>query len=503
MIRARLFFWFINLITVSAFSFNSVAQGFGWAQGFIPSGTSNGTAGIGRIAFDANNNIYTVGGVAGTLDVDQSSNVYNVSSVGNAALFVLKQDASGNFQWVKEFQCKSASNFGFIGTVGIAIDFAGYIYLSGAFYDTVDFDPGPGEYYLSAVSLHPNIAVVKLSPSGDFVWAKQIGGNTNTSALGWRDMKIDKRGVYIIGAFGGTIDVDPGPATINMSPIGTPNAMLIERLDTAGNYLWAKQINGGSALGLYVDTFSNLYLTGAFNNTVDFDPDAPIAHLVSNGNSDIFIAKLDSLANYQWARAVGGPGSDMAQGIAVDNFGNVIVTGYYAGGTVDFDPGLGVYNITGSSRDMFTLRLRGNGDFAWAKSVSPMGNDDGRAVTTDTQGNVYTTGEFFSPADFDPGPGVYELQGGVYVQKLDSAGNFVWARSWDADIPGWIGMDYSGDIYVTGSFNGVVDFDPGPGVFTLNGSNAGFIQKLCGSSLPLTAVEDTICLGATTHSPGE
>lgn len=479
--------WYFGVVLSLVFAtvINAQAQSFVWAQGFVATGSTAG-AGIGSIAIDANN-LFVIGDISGTVDVDQSSNVHNVISVGHGAVFLVKKDLSGNFQWVKEFQCKSASDFGFTGPVGIAIDTTGNIYLAGSFYDTIDVDPGPNTFYMGAASLHPNIYVIKLNPSGDLVWAKQIGGGNNISALGWRAMKIDNTGVYLIAAFGGTIDVDPGALVVNLTPVGAANAMLIEKLDTAGHFMWAKQINGAGTLGLALDSNSNLYFTGAFKDTVDFDPGVGVSKLFSGSSSGnaIFVGKYDSLGNFLWVKQIGVSGnSALSQGIAVDCFGNVVVVGYY-NSIMDFDPGSGIYNITATSRDMFVLRLRNNGDFSWVKSIHPAANDDARAVTTDGQGNVYTTGEFFSAADFDPGPGVHMLTGGVYVQKLDSTGNYVWAVDWEADIPGWIGLDHSNNVYTTGVFTGTNrDFDPGSGTFLLSGySGSGFILKLTQQSI--------------------
>lgn len=460
-------------------------QTLSWAQGFPATG-SNASSGIGKVAIDRSNSLFITGDVRGTLDVDQSTNVHSVTSVGYFGLFLLKEDSIGNFQWAKQFQSKSPSNFGFIGPLGIALDTVGNIYIAGSFYDTIDVDPGPNTFYLGAASLHPNLCVIKLNQTGDFIWAKQIGGGNNTSALGLRDMKIDNNGVYLIAAFGGTIDVDPDAGVVNLTPVGAANAMLMEKLDTAGNFIWAKQINGAGALGLATDSNSNLYITGAFTDTVDFDPGAGVSKLFSGSSAGdaIFVAKYDSLANFSWVKQIGTSGnSALSQGIAVDCFGNVVVVGYY-NSIMDFDPGPGVHNITALSRDMFVLRLRNNGDFSWVRSIHPGGNDDARAVITDGQGNVYTTGEFFSPADFDPGPGVHMLNGGVYVQKLDSLGNFVWAVDWEADIPGWIGLDNTKNVYTTGSYSGInKDFDPGSGTFLLSGNsvNSGFIHKLAQS----------------------
>jgi len=466
----------------------SSSQSFSWAQGFTTTGgVPVSSASINASIFDSANSIYSIGNFTGTIDLDQGSNIYNVTSAQPGDLFLLKEDTAGNFIWAKSFHRKSNINFGINGR-SISLDAENNIYIAGSFTDTIDFDPGPGTYYMGppmGIAINFNGFVVKLDSSGNFVWAKQIGGLAGSTA-GFTNLKINTSGDIILqGSIinNGTIDVDPGPNVVNF----TGGGILIEKLNSTGNFIWAKKIDvgQGSAQSMVIDSLSNIYFTGMFMGTVDFDPGSGIYNLTHNGGfGDIFVTKLDSAGNFQWAKQIGNADGDWGQGISVDPFGNVFVVGYYQG-PVDFDPGPGVFNITTWSRDMFVLRLRNNGDFSWVKSIHPAANDDARAVTTDGQGNVYTTGEFFSAADFDPGPGVHMLTGGVYVQKLDSTGNYVWAVDWEADIPGWIGLDHSNNVYTTGVFTGTNrDFDPGSGTFLLSGySGSGFILKLTQQSI--------------------
>ena len=100
-----------------------------------------------------------------------------------------------------------------------------------------------------------------------------------------------------------------------------------------------------------VDSSGNIYTTGHFQGTVDFDPGAGTANLTSNGGRDVFVSKLDSSGNYLWAKSCGGaadPGlnaDDISRSVAVDSLGNVYTTGYFQR-TVDFDPGAGTANLT-------------------------------------------------------------------------------------------------------------------------------------------------------------
>src|SRR5262249_34496989 len=151
------------------------------------------------------------------------------------------------------------------------------------------------------------------------------------------------------------------------------------------------------------------YTTGNFQDTADFDPGPGTYNLTSNGSSDIFVSKLNASGNFLWARAVGGVGIDYSYKIYVDANGNVYVAGTF-NGNVDFDPGPGVYNfaLSGNS-DAFILKLDSSGNFVWARHMGGASGDAAKSMTIDAGGNIYLTGTFQGTADFDPGPGTYNM----------------------------------------------------------------------------------------------
>lgn len=474
------------------------AQGFAWAEGiagFDAISVLSGTT-------DENNNGYFVGTFNGTADFDPGPGVQNLIAVGDQNMFILKKDAAGNFLWVKPvtgININTVLCFGY----GIGLDGSGNIYIGGFFQGDFDFDPGPGIYPLSSNG-GTHSFVLKLDPTGNFIWVKDMGNQSDVANVSMASMKLDADNniffaCYISGSLtANTIDVDPGPAVYNIiCPTTSGPDGLIEKLDSAGNFIWAKQISGNNGiapLALALDTLSNVYITGQFRGTADFDPGVGTADLTATNNYDAFIAKYDSAGNHLWAEQISGGGLQSGYGVATDTFGGVVVTGLYEA-TADFDPSTGVYNMTAPDLDMFVLKLRADGSFAWANSAPSFGNNSPHGIATDGLGNVYSTGDFFGGGDFDPGPGEYWLDEGVYVQKLDSAGNFVWARDFDGEVPSTIILDHANDIYVVGRYGAPGDFDPGPSVLTLNGSDAGFIEKLCGASLAITASDSTPCAG--------
>jgi hypothetical protein len=233
---------------------------------------------------------------------------------------------------------------------------------------------------------------------------------------------------------------------------------------------WARSFGGTSidfGFDVEVDLYGNVYTTGYFSETVDFDPGTEIYNLTSSGLEDIFISKLDSNGNFIWAGALGGASLDYGLDITIDNFGNVFTTGAFSG-TSDFDPGSGTFNLeSAGAADLFISKLDANGDFLWAKNLGNSSDDDGSSIAIDDEGNLFIKGNFQGTVDFDPGIGTAFLTNssnqGVYILKLDADGNFVWAKNigGSSGYGGSLGFDSFGNIYIIGSYYGIADFDPG------------------------------------------
>jgi hypothetical protein len=113
------------------------------------------------------------------------------------------------------------------------------------------------------------------------------------------DIAVDANGsVYTTGDFADTVDFDPGVGTANLTSAGGSD-IFISKLDSNGDFAWAKRIGGtGADVGrrIAVDTALNVYTTGTFEGTVDFDPGIGTANLTSTTPEDFFIAKLQEVA---------------------------------------------------------------------------------------------------------------------------------------------------------------------------------------------------------------
>jgi hypothetical protein len=246
----------------------------------------------------------------------------------------------------------------------------------------------------------------------------------------------------------------------------------------AQNLQWAK--GSGSTLDdqpnhTVVDNHGNTYTVGYFQLTGDFDPGVGVLNLTSAGEKDIFVTKINSAGNIVWAKQLGGVNTDVGYGIAVDTSGNVYTTGSFRG-AADFDPSLAIANLNsvgGTNNDIFVSKLDSMGNYVWAERLGGTNYDNANAIALDAAGNIYLTGSFKGTSDFDPGVGYDTLTADstdVFVCKLNYVGGLVWARSFGGpfdDIAYSIAVDAAGNVITTGQFRGSVDFDPGAGVTTL------------------------------------
>lgn len=472
---------------------------FEWAKVFGNStGTLVATALGNSIVVDASGNSYCTGWFDGTVDFDPGTGVENMSAGSPNNMFILKLNPSGNFVWVKCFGDTST-----IKSLSLSSDSSGNIYATGCFNGIVDFDPGAGVFNLN--SSNENVFVLKLDLNGNFVWAKSIG-----SATGYFEsptIHADQAGnSHITGTFSGTGDFDPGTGTsIHSNLTGFPSSYIL-KLDALGNFNWVKHISGNQSVfstSINTDRNGDVIVVGGFQDTADFDPGVGTSILVGSGYSNVFILKLSSSGNYLWARNVGGSESDLAVSVVSDPNGNIYTSGTFLG-TVDFDPGPGMLNLTSGysvfPTDVFILKLDENGELVWAKNLTISSCHNYYPLALDPSNDVYMCGDFKEVTDFNPGAGIYNLCPlapiitDMFILKLNQNGDFIWVKNVGGNehVSGSsivIGNDYS--IYTTGAYSGITDFDPDSGIYNVSALNpySMFVHKL---SIPNTNQSTTI-----------
>jgi hypothetical protein len=221
--------------------------------------------------------------------------------------------------------------------------------LTGSFKGTADFDPSAGTTAnLTSPGYEPNIFLAKYDYNGIYLWANSIGGDYDDQGI---SIALDGSGNAVLtGYFNGTVDFDPSVAgTANLTTTGWGSDVFLAKYNSSGGFEWAKGFGGianDQGQSLVLDGNDNVLITGNYYGTADFDPaTAGIANLTNAGGADIFLAKYDALGNYIWAKGIGASGDDYGSDLILDANGKVVVTGSFKG-TVDFDPGAGISNLS-------------------------------------------------------------------------------------------------------------------------------------------------------------
>ena len=171
------------------------------------------------------------------------------------------------------------------------------------------------------------------------------------------------------------------------------------------------QSNPQLGLSIAVDSSGNTYTSGSFEGTAVFGSGAGTTTLTSNGMQDAFVAKHDASGNLLWVKTFGGPRTDQVKDVTVDRDGNVVMAGEFYG-SVDFDPGVGVDSLTALANTgpdpqwnwlgAVVWKLNSDGNYLWAKAYDGPLFDTGVSVAVDGGGNIAFTGVVTDTVDLDP-----------------------------------------------------------------------------------------------------
>lgn len=497
-----------TILLVGFTSFQSYSQVFEWAAHFANSGVSYSEA----ICIDFESSVITAGRFTTEMDFDPSPNSYILTPSGTGDGFIAKLDSSGALVWAKQL-----TGTGSAYIMDMELDSEGNIYCTGWFSDSVDFDPGPNMDFHVELSedggSQTDIFIIKLSNSGDLVWVRTFGAPTySITGANWeRGNALDIDGfsnVYVIGSFADTVDFDFGPDIHEVIVAPGERGAFILKVDQDGNFLWVKTWVELNPIDVAVDALGNPHITGKFNGLVDFDPGQNTYNLAAF-NQAVFVSKLTSEGEFDWARKLGSGFWEEGNCIAVDNDGNV-----YSGGrfdyTEDFDPGPDEFFLTpigtASQWDGYISKLDPEGQFVWAVGFGGSSHDEVRDLVIDSLGNVLCTGQFNGNAIFHPDTnkfgspvfGEYSWMEDVFVASISSDGELVWSKrigGQDDDSGHAIATDLSHNVYVTGLFAETVDFDPGPNISYLTGAfnYTPFVLKLAECSANHEVITTTHC----------
>ncbi|MCL5961938.1 MAG: NHL repeat-containing protein, partial [Chloroflexi bacterium] len=392
---------------------------------------------------------------ANALKLDGQGNVYvtgtSWSVDSNTDYATVKYDTNGNQLWVARYD---GPRFSSDVATALSMDGQANVYVtgysrgvdSGMDYSTVKYDTngnrlwvaryngtGNGDDYARALavdsqsnvyvtgeswggSTYNDFGTVKYDANGDQLWVNRYNGPRDSRDYA-RAVAVDGQGnIYVTGDSEGS---------------GTYSDYLTCKYDANGNQLWAARYDGSAsrydaAKALALDGQGNVYVTGS--------------SAAANGRTGYTTVKYDANGNQLWVARYEGPGGyDFANGLVVDDQGNVYVTG----------SSQGAWNATPRTlSDYATVKYDPNGDQLWvARYNGPgNGNDYAQALAIDGQRNIYVTGQSWGGND---------TKNDYATLKYDSTGNQLWVARYNGpgngdDIAAGLAADSQGNVYVSG-----------------------------------------------------
>jgi hypothetical protein len=328
---------------------------------------------------------------------------------------------------------------------GVALDKSGNIYVTGAFIGTANI----GGKTITSQGLQ-DVYVAKYSPAGQLAWVTTAGGAGLDIGTG---VAVDgSDNVYISGGFS-------GQATFGSTTLTSKGKIdvFMAKLSPGGQFTWATPGGGTDddyLYGIAVDGSGDAYGVGYFKATATFGSQT----LTSQGFEDILVLKTAPDGQLAWAATAGKEGWDVGVAIALDGSGAPHVTGYFFK-TVAF----GSTSLTSAgTEDLFVAKLAPtSGAFQWAASAGGTKQDEGLGIALDSQDSVYVTGFFQGQSTFDTTTLTSAGAEDLFVARYTSTGKLagvVQGGGSGSDEGLSVAVDATGNVYVTGYFNGQAAF---------------------------------------------
>ena len=469
------------------------------------------------IGTDAANNVYSISNITDTVDFDPSLlQAYTLSPGGTKDGVICKLTSSGSLIWAKQIGGVGNSEVTISTTI---IDSFNNLYIGGTFKGNVDFDMSPNMNSLSSTANSSDIFICKYDSAGVLIWVKTIGGSGLDNIY---SISIDSsQHLYFTGTFVDTVDFDPGQGVSLQT--GQPGFLC--KWDSSGQFLNVKVFN--FFMNAAANKMGEIYFVTnlAYTNNVDLDPGPGIYNVSAVGvHSNMFVCKLDTTFNMVWCNQygyVGAMGGIGGGGIKVDDYNNFYINGFTKIPYANFSPG-------GGMETCFVAQYSQYGGLTWSRGITYNQNTQDASINFYIKNNNiylfgYGTEGVSSPAGNGPiaspafpPPCLYYFIARCNI-PLGCQQN--WSTMFHNITPSNPGPYYyalltlcagiNGDVFCHGRFYGsssLHDFDPGPGIFPLDGDNGyGLFLKLHQGGV---AQQVSICNlpyvvnGVTINTPG-
>lgn len=441
--------WLILILTfVVVGTLGAQNQNWVWANQIT--GVQTGATEYGDcIAYDGVGNVYAAGNVQGNV------NFGSILSVGSNGMYLTKMDVNGNYEWIKRIANTTVTS--------LSIDANGDVLSCGSYTNTAVF----GDLSISSV-WSSQAFVAKISSDGDWIWAITTE-SVNVPAWAYDVYADSNNNVYVTGTYSGSTDPIGSFVfgDITLPAVASSN-IFIAKLDAQGIVQWAEYARAESVSSVVTDEFGNVYISGYSGQYVSF-----------NGVTYPYVSSYQYLAKFS---------ADDGE------FSSVIFTLIGVLFTVPDGTG-GVYaaghahNSVSNNYTSHISRIDANGSIDWTITSNTTSTYSGRihrvtSIAGDGMGNLYVTGWYKGDFEF----GNIAVTSDIiqsYVTKVSSSGEMLWFKSIDVDRCNDVSANAQGDIYLTGNFIGVAEFDDITLVESTNINYDIFVARLSEQGLVL------------------
>jgi hypothetical protein len=423
-----------------------------------------------------------VGEFAGTLHIAQDSLI----GINTWNSYITKLDPSGNIIWTTQIAGYNSTDI-----KNIAVDDSGNCYLTGDFLGYVTFGNTTLlsnflTYYDTASSsmdtmFQKGIFLAKYNTNGTVIWAKNLSQTNANNSYG---IDIDaQHNIFIAGTFYDSLKLSDSIIITS----SFQNNLFLAKFDINGNPLWANyaavdDLNETYPFSLKTDQLGNCFITGGFRNNTYFDS----TPTTSWGGDNVFIARYNNDGSFQWVRTAGCANGARGFSIALNDSGNLFITGSFNYSKLVFETDT-LFN-TSTAEDIFVAKYDVNGNYFWFRKAGGTSYDIGRGIAPDQNGGCFVTGNFRNSSSFSSftltSSGPYDS----FIAHYDENGNVIsllQGGGSGTDIGFGIASDQSGFIYTTGIFRNVASF--GNQIVSCVSEEGAYISKL---SYTISGLED-------------
>lgn len=478
------------LVLCSLATFLGNAQTFQWNTVL----GSTGEDVVRGMTVDNSGYTYITGYFTDIVSVDTPSGNYQLNSNGSYDIFIAKIAPDGNFLWA----------YGMGGTsddygTSVATDLHGHVYITGAYNENFDADPGIGVTTLTSNG-GIDIFVIELDSNGNFIDAKSIGGDgyEESTSIG-----VDgSDNVYVSGYFYSTTEFNPGGTSVQLSSFGTADGFIVKYSDE-GTFQWAKQYGGDDfdlPMNMKVLNSGDLYFTGEFRETADFDPDPLSVHILSTPSNykGAFVLHLDGSGNFMEAVKIGESSDTGIIGLdlEVDSAGEVYVTGYFRGLLTMNTSGDAISFNAGNTNNGYVAKVNLSTGVLWANHLESSEAASAYGLALSSDGILYVSGYYDDNLTIGSLSLTASETGNAYenfLVKLDSSGNFLDAYQYGgvSFVDGhYLEVDANNNVLIAGAFENTVDLDPTAGVtdsHTSSGFRDTYVIKMSAGTLGISS----------------